>query len=104
MNRLTYGRRYGDSVWLIIVEHDIDNPFKSDGAIIMEQYTKIDTDTVKERAQNFANGGKYGRVWMVSFDERDCCEVKPEEKKHPKHGDGCPFTKTGRCTCGLYPP
>lgn len=78
MSGVTMGRRYGDSVWLIVCEHDTDNPWKSDGAIIMEQYTKLDTDTIQERAQGFANSGKYGRVWMVSFNEADCALVKPD--------------------------
>ena len=77
MSGITFGRRYGDSIWFIITEHDGHNPFKSDGAIIMEQYTKLDTDSVKKRAQMLANGRKYGRVWMASVNENDCCEILP---------------------------
>jgi len=78
MSEFTFGRRYGDAIWFIICEHDTDNPFKSDGAIIMEQYTKQDSDSVKERAKSLANSGKYGRVWMLSADERNACRVLPE--------------------------
>lgn len=75
------GRRYGDSIWFIIVEHDSANPFTSDGAIIWEQYTKVDTDSVMERAQTLANGGKYGRVWMLSANEKDACLILPKPPK-----------------------
>lgn len=80
MGRVTFGRRYGDSVWLIILEHDTNNPFKSDGSIIMEQYTKLAPEEVQERAQSLADAGAHGRVWMVSFNEKDCVEVKPAKE------------------------
>jgi len=51
------------TIAFIVTEHDIDDPFRSHGAIIMEQYTKNDSEAVLERAQMFADGGKYGRVW-----------------------------------------
>ena len=81
MSGVTFGRRFGDAIWFIIVERDTDSPFRSDGAILMEQYTKVDLDAVQERAQGFANSGRYGRVWMGSINERDCSEVLPKEAK-----------------------
>ena len=65
MSRHNQGYRAKDDPMLVIIcEHDIDDPLRSSGAIIMEQYTANAPDQVMDRAKMFADGGKYGRVWV----------------------------------------
>lgn len=54
---------------MIVMEHDVDDPFRSSGAIIMEQYTALSPEQVMEKAQQLANGGKYGRIWTATLKE-----------------------------------
>lgn len=59
----------GEPINVIIVEHDVDDPFRSSGAIIMEQYTRNSPEEVRERARMMASSGKYGRVWVAELKE-----------------------------------
>ncbi len=71
-------RNRGESIFVLICESDVDDPLRSHGAIIFEQYTMDSEEEVRERAQCFANGHKYGRVWLGKVDIQ--CEVKPSEQ------------------------
>lgn len=65
MRRRHEGCRSKDEpILVIITESDIDDPLRSHGAIIMEQYPSDAPEQVMKRAQMFADGGKYGRVWI----------------------------------------
>lgn len=63
-----------DPIVVIVCEHDIDDPLRSSGAIMFEQYTRLDQEQVIELARSLAHGGKYGRVWTAKLD--DLVEVK----------------------------
>lgn len=58
-------RGKGEPLSVIICEHDCDDPLRSHGAIILEQYTCDSELEVEERAMMFAKSGKHGRVWMA---------------------------------------
>jgi hypothetical protein len=60
-------RTKNEPIMVMICEHDTDDPFRSTGAIIMEQYARISPEEVMERAKNFADSGKYGRVWIAKL-------------------------------------
>ena len=55
--------RLADDMYVVIAERDCDDPFRSRGAIIMEQYTNsCDRDSCIERTQKLK---RYGRRWIA---------------------------------------
>lgn len=62
----------------IITERDCDSPFDSDGPILFEQYVnrRNDDEAMMERAQSFADVGRYGRVWVGRIVFADLIEVE----------------------------
>jgi len=61
-------RRKDEPIRVIIFEHDIDDPLRSSGAIIMEQYAADSPEQTMDRAQGFADSRKHGRVWVGDID------------------------------------
>jgi len=67
--RWPYGWRMPEQdITVIILEHDTMDALTSNGAIIMEQYTKANPDEVLERAKMFADQCKHGRVWVGTLE------------------------------------
>lgn len=62
-------RARSEEILVIVSEHDTDDPLLSSGAIIMEQYTANSPDQVMDRAKMFADGGKYGRIWVGRIEQ-----------------------------------
>lgn len=48
---------------IIITERDHPNPLKSHGSMILKQYTRLNDDSVIERAKKL--GDVYGRVYIA---------------------------------------
>ena len=63
------------TIGVIVCERDIDDPFRSTGAIIFEQYTNLDAEQVFEKAQQFAESGRYGNVWFGRIDPTELKRV-----------------------------
>jgi hypothetical protein len=74
-NRHAGYRAKEEPICVIIMECDVDDPFRSHGAIIMEQYPSDSPEQVMERGKALADGGKYGRVWTGTV--RDITLVPP---------------------------
>lgn len=66
------------TIHFLVAERDVDDPFRSNGAIIFEQYTHDDELAVEDRAKGLAKSGKYGRVWLGSVRVADLRLVDPE--------------------------
>lgn len=60
-------RGAAEPILVIICERDVDDPFRSCGAIVFEQYTSLSPEQVREQARMLANGGKYGKVWTANL-------------------------------------
>jgi hypothetical protein len=54
----------GDPILVVIGEREVDDPLLSNGAIIFESYTNQSPDQIRERAQQLADTGRFGRVWI----------------------------------------
>lgn len=69
-------RSKGEPIRIIIFEHDVDDPLRSSGAIIMEQYAADSPEQSMDRAQGFADSGKHGRVWVGDIKVEDMLLVR----------------------------
>ena len=70
-------RRKDENILVMIFEHDIDDPLRSSGAIIMEQYVADSPEQVMDRAQGFADSGKHGLIWVGEVNPVELRQVRP---------------------------